>query len=177
MQRGSYNNSKESYDDELLPQITAAIKAPQAKKLIIIYLIGSHPRSCVRTDNHYDIFYKSEEISCYIQSIKNTDHLLATIHQPLTDSQSKWTMMYFSYHCLGFVNKNNPSDLKLTHNDQYRQAFEVPLFISAYNANKRQHITALRSGLNFLSLFSEWSGIDDPSIDHSCHMISNDICH
>lgn len=145
--------------------------------MIIIHLIGSYPRACVRTDNYYDIFYKSEEISCYIQSIKNTDHLLVTIHQSLIDSQSKWTTMYFSYHCLGFVNKNNPSDLKLSHDDQYRQVFEVPLFISTYNANKRQYITTPRSGLNFLSLFSEWSSIDDHSIDHSCHMISNDICH
>lgn len=176
LKRGSYNNSKDTNDDELLPQIATAIKAPPAKKLIIVHLIGSHPRACARTDNHYDIFYKSKEISCYIQSIKNTDKLLATIHQYLTDSQSKWSMIYFSDHGLGFVNKNNPSDLKLTHNDQYRQDYEVPLFISAYNSNDRQHITAVRSGINFLSLFSEWSGIDDPSIDHSCHMISNDIC-
>lgn len=160
----------------MLPQIAAAIKAPPAKKLIIVHLIGSHPRACVRTDNHYDIFYKSKEISCYIQSIKNTDKLLATIHQYLTNSQSKWSMIYFSDHGLGFVNKNNPSDLKLTHNDQYRQDYEVPLFISAYNSNDRQYINAARSGINFLSLFSEWSGIDHPSIDHSCNMISNDIC-
>uniref|UniRef100_A0A3B0M158 Phosphoethanolamine transferase OpgE n=1 Tax=Arsenophonus endosymbiont of Trialeurodes vaporariorum TaxID=235567 RepID=A0A3B0M158_9GAMM len=176
LKRASYN-SKETNDDELLPQIATAIKAPQAKKFIIVHLIGSHPRTCARTNDHYETFYKSEEISCYIQSIKNTDQLLATIHQYLTDSQSKWTMIYFSDHGLGFVNKNNPSDLKLTHNDQYRQDYEVPLFISSYNSNERQYITAARSGINFLTLFSEWSGIDDPSIDHSCHIISNDICH
>ncbi|MFS1538505.1 MAG: phosphoethanolamine transferase [Candidatus Phlomobacter fragariae] len=176
LKKGSYN-SKDNNDDELLPQIAAAIKTPQRKKFIIVHLIGSHPRACVRTDDHYDIFYKSEEISCYIQSIKNTDHLLATIHKYLTDSQSKWTMIYFSDHGLSFINKNNPGNLKLTHNDQYRQNYEVPLFISSYNSNDRQYITAPRSGINFLSLFSEWSAISDPSIDHSCHMISNDICH
>ncbi|PAU99303.1 hypothetical protein CBG25_20140 [Arsenophonus sp. ENCA] len=78
LKKASYN-SKETNDDELLPQIATAIKAPQAKKFIIVHLIGSHPRACARTNDHYETFYKSEEISCYIQSIKNTDQLLATL--------------------------------------------------------------------------------------------------
>lgn len=176
LKKGNSSDSRASNDDELLPEIAKAINSSQQKKFIVIHLMGSHPRACSRTNGQYDNFYKNEEISCYVQSIKNTDKLLATIHHYLTESHSKWSMMYFSDHGLGYTGKNNSEELRLIHEDRYKQGFEVPLFISAYNSKKRQYITAQRSALNFFSLFSQWSGIGDNRIDNSCAMISNDEC-
>ncbi|HGJ5884530.1 phosphoethanolamine transferase [Arsenophonus sp.] len=176
LKKGNSSDSRASNDAELLPEIAKAINSSQQKKVIVIHLMGSHPRACSRTNGQYDTFYKNKEISCYVQSIKNTDKLLAAIHQYLTESHSKWSMMYFSDHGLGFSGKNNSEELKLIHEDRYKQGFEIPLFITAYNAKERQYITAQRSALNFFSLFSQWSGIGDNRIDNSCAMISNDKC-
>lgn len=42
--------------------------------------------------------------------------------------------------------------------------------------NQNLFIKEKRSALSFMSLFSEWTGINDKIIDKKCHMISNDKC-
>ncbi|MDR5615319.1 phosphoethanolamine transferase [Arsenophonus sp.] len=168
------NNKKN--DNHLLPFIKSAINKTKRNKLVIIHLMGSHPPACARTNDNYDYFYENKEISCYIQSIKDTDNLLATIHEYLIESQSKWTMMYFSDHGLSIIDENNKNKLRLIHNDKYRQNFEVPFFITFYDSKEKIYINAKRSAFSFMTLFSEWTGINDDIINKTCNMISNEKC-
>ncbi|CDH34869.1 conserved membrane hypothetical protein [Xenorhabdus bovienii str. Intermedium] len=163
-------------DADLLPFINSAINDSYSKKLIIVHLIGSHPPACARTNNHYDTFYQNVRLSCYIQGIKETDKLLSNIRTKLIESNSKWSMMYFSDHGLSYTNRSKPKKLDLAHNSKYKQNFEVPLFITYYDSKHREYITEQRSALNFMSLFSTWIGISEPKIDNSCNMISNEPC-
>ncbi|MFS1538321.1 MAG: sulfatase-like hydrolase/transferase [Candidatus Phlomobacter fragariae] len=82
---------------------------------------GKCPSACDRIYNYYETFHKSKDVSCYIQSIKNIDKLLATIHNYLTEKHSKFSMMYFSDHGLSFANKNNINEFRLMHENEYKQ--------------------------------------------------------
>lgn len=176
MKKGDSDDKNKTNDNILLPFIRSAINLNKGNKLIIVHLIGSHPPACARTNENYDTFYKSTELSCYIQSIKDTDNLLATIHEYLTESHSKWTMMYFSDHGLSLIDRNNKDKLRLIHNDKYRQNFEVPFFITPYDSKEKIYINTKRSALSFMTLFSEWTGIHDDIINKTCNMISNEKC-
>ncbi|EMK3758740.1 sulfatase-like hydrolase/transferase, partial [Providencia rettgeri] len=122
----------------------------------MIHLIGSHSPFCVRISNSYQQFYKSKDLSCYVQSIKNTDLLLSQIYSELLKSKNSWSMLYFADHGLSFI--DNQQDL--IHGDKRKQNFEVPLFITSSNSVDREIISAQRNGLNLFQLFAEWLGIN-----------------
>lgn len=163
-------------DSKLLPYIKDAINEDRnTKKLIIVHLIGSHPPACKRTENKYDLFYLSTRVSCYVQSIKNTDEILQSIYDDLKASNTKWSMMYFADHGVSFSNKENRSKLDLIHGYSHKQNFEVPFFITSYNDQETEIIDARVSGFDFLPLFTEWLGIEHYQ-KTNCKMISNQDC-
>lgn len=162
----------------LLPKIEEAINHnSKGHKLIVIHLIGSHQPACTRTGDKYDIFYGNKSISCYVQSIKNTDMLLSKIYTSLKRKEDKWSMMYFSDHGLSFNTSQSINNIDLTHGDKYQQNYEVPFFILSYNDIERVNFDSKRSALHFMSLFSQWTGINEPSIENqACDFISNQSC-
>lgn len=170
IKRGHSDDVSKFSDSELLPELKLALKSPKDKKLIILHLMGSHRPACARTDGQYDVFYLSENLSCYVQSIKNTDSLLAEIHNELMKTGSSWSMMYFADHGTSGDRKN------LYHGDSIKEDFEVPLFITSSDSSNRDLITERRSGFYFMELFSQWVGISEPNIEKSCEMISNVKC-
>lgn len=127
--------------------------------------MGSHPPACNRKNDYYEIFYKSKDVSCYIQSIKETDNLLSKIYNELSLTKTKWSMMYFSDHGLSYTNRNDIQQLRIMHGSSYRQNYEIPFFITSYDSKEKIYIKEKRSALSFMSLFSEWTGIDDKIID------------
>ncbi|CDG20474.1 conserved membrane protein of unknown function [Xenorhabdus poinarii G6] len=179
-----YFLKKFDYDDKtlsdqlLLPKIEEAINSNSKKnKLIVVHIMGSHPPSCDRTNGEYDRFYKNKPLSCYIQSIKNTDALLAKIYNALKSKNDKWSMIYFSDHGLSFNKYKSTNDINLTHGDKYQQNYEVPFFVLSYNDTTRENYNNKRSALHFMSLFSQWTGIKEPSIEnHVCDFISEQKC-
>ncbi len=180
-----YFLKKSDSDDEnsvsdllLFPKIEEAINHNSKNpKLIVIHLIGSHQPACVRTSNKYDVFYGNKSISCYVQSIKNTDMLLSKIYISLKMKEGKWSMMYFSDHGLSFNKAQSINDIDLTHGDKYQQNYEVPFFIVSYNDIERVNFDSKRSALHFMSLFSQWTGINEPSVENqACDFISNQSC-
>ncbi|WP_167386003.1 phosphoethanolamine transferase [Xenorhabdus miraniensis] len=172
--KGEYNYVKLS-DDILFPKIINALNDTINKKIIFVHLIGSHADHCERTNGKYDDFYLNKDMSCYIQSIKNTDHLLSKIVDAANASNKKWSMMYFSDHGVSFYNEKL-RDKKLTHGDKYKQNYQVPFFITSYDSKKRDYINAFRSGFDFLSIYSEWIGVSETRINNNCKYISNDDC-
>lgn len=179
LKKGGYNSKIKYQDSDLLPKISESINSNKVVngKLIVIHLMGSHTPTCHRTNGEYDIFYGNIELSCYIQSIKNTDKLLSNIQSLLTDTNSMWSMMYFSDHGLSFNKKSIKHDYELIHSDAYKQSFEVPFFITSFDSNEKKSISAERSGLNFLGLFSEWIGIESSNTLSSCRYLSEENCN
>ncbi|MCW2096366.1 UNVERIFIED_ORG: glucan phosphoethanolaminetransferase (alkaline phosphatase superfamily) [Enterobacter sp. BIGb0239] len=161
-----------SPDDQLLPQLDAALKQRDGKKFIVLHLMGSHPQACVRTQDQYDIDVGAREISCYIKSIAMTDKLLGQIHDMAERDGGDWSMMYFSDHGLSYINKNTASAY-LTHGDKTRENYDVPFFTVDKNQTDRVIIPVQRSGLRFLEIFSEWMKISDPLIARDDEQLSD----
>lgn len=174
IKKGDSNDGESYPDTNLTPEISDALK-DKRNKLIVIHLIGSHPDACVRVNHKYDIFHGNKNISCYIQSIKNTDMLLSKITSIANANKQRWTMMYFSDHGLSFFKKGE-KDMYLEHDDKSKQNFEVPFFITSYDSKSRININSPRSGLDFLTIFSQWSGINEPKLFSSCNYLSEQNC-
>lgn len=158
-------------DTLLLPEIKKAL-SNMAKKLVIIHLIGSHTDFCKRVNNHSEFRLHGRENSCYAQSIKNTDRLLQRITTMATDDGDKWSMLYFSDHGLS----HSPLTGDLTYRDSKKENFSPPFAVINYDSKQQEHITALRSGLDFEAMFSQWIGVDEPMLKRSCDYFSQDEC-
>ncbi|WP_052250319.1 phosphoethanolamine transferase [Enterobacter sp. Bisph1] len=162
-------------DEELLPELDKALKQGNGKKFIVLHLMGSHPKACVRTHDLYDIDVGAKEISCYIKSIAMTDKLLGQIHEMAEREGGDWSMMYFSDHGLSYINKDT-SGAYLTHGDKTRENYEVPFIVVDKNQKDNVIIPVQRSGLRFIETFAQWLKIRDPQIDQSCDMFSGENC-
>lgn len=164
---------EKAQDTKLLPFIQSALAdtTTTKPKLIVVHLMGSHPPCQDRTEGQFDVYFHSKTLSCYIQSIRNTDRLLENITHSAKSIGDSWSLLYFSDHGLALL-KNDV----FGHSDRYQENYRVPLFITSSNDIKQERITAYRSGLHFLTLFSQWSGIQEPSLQSGCHYLSNTPC-
>lgn len=172
---GDSNDHRYYPDSALTPSIEQAMADSAQKKLIVIHLIGSHPESCARTNGKYDQFYRSKDLSCYIQSIKNTDTLLQQITGIATANEAKWSLLYFADHGLGQFNKGM-DDVYMEHDDLNQQAFMPPFVITSYDDTRRARVTEPRTGFDFVAIFAQWLRIRDANITERCDFLSNTAC-
>jgi len=164
-------------DALLLPHVAAALSDKNAgKKLIFVHLYGSHMNFCKRVNDEYEVFYVSKKLSCYTQSIKQTDGLLKQIYQLLQQDKAQtgkeWAMVYFSDHGLAA----NSADKTIQHGEEYKENYEVPFVVLNSKLTETRYINAQRSALNFFDFFSVWTGIKDHFLPNECNFISEDPC-
>jgi len=177
----AYASDIRTKDTTLLPFIEEAIQEKTSSpKVIFVHLLGSHYHFCTRTDNQYDDFVINQNLSCYVQSIKNTDKLLADIYQMLQqdykNNDKTFSMMYFSDHGLSFnptidINEGN----NLLYSD-HKANFQVPFVILGSNITTTKFIEKRRSALDFLAFYSDWLGVKDNLIETECDFFSEEEC-
>ncbi|MDX7985970.1 phosphoethanolamine transferase [Xenorhabdus sp. 12] len=181
LKEGSSDDRSYMPDENLLPYIRNALKKQdnsqqdKKRKLIVIHLMGSHPQPCARTNEHYTTYFHSQNISCYIQSIQNTDSLLAEIENTANQNKLHWTMLYFSDHGLSFVGKNTDSE-NLTHGDDHKQNYQVPFIVTGYDYSDKSTVDADRNGLHLLPMLATWLGVMEPRLTSECNWFSNQEC-
>jgi glucan phosphoethanolaminetransferase (alkaline phosphatase superfamily) len=163
---------KNANDKELLPFVKYALNQPTGNKpkLIVVHLIGSHPPFCKRTNNQFDVYFRNKALSCYITTMHNTDTVLKNITKLAKSTGNSWSLMYFSDHGLGMIKGI------LEHTDKYQQDYRVPMFIISSNDSQKKTITTYRSALNFLFLFSQWTGINAKGLKTTCRYLTNEPC-
>ncbi|QUG76527.1 sulfatase-like hydrolase/transferase [Erwinia sp. E602] len=172
LKQGDFEADKNTRDEDLLPFTAAALARPvDAPRLLVYHLVGSHPKACDRTRGRYVEFLHSKETSCYLYSITQTDGFLQQLWQQLHNSGLSYSMIYFSDHGLAFKEKGTVNEY-LTHDDKYRQNFEVPLFVASSGDTHHQVIDRPRSANDFLTLFSQWTGIRTREITPGYRFIS-----
>lgn len=77
------------YDEDLLPLLQNALKAP-GKKVIVLHLYGSHEPSCVRFPANQAVLHGgSEADDCYDNSVRYTDTLMGKMFSMLDNSRSE----------------------------------------------------------------------------------------
>lgn len=162
------DSSGNSQDIEMLPFISEIIKNKNDKpKLIIIHMIGSHPYICDKTNDQYDEFFLSKQLSCYSKSIKNTDSFLNKIHKDLVKSTKNFNMIYLSDH-----GQKIHQDLAISHGNGFKEGYEVPLIIWGSDIGISQEINARRTGKDFIHLFNELTNTKTSLINKKYQFIS-----
>lgn len=139
-------------------------------QLIVLHLMGSHPQACDRTQGKYETFVQSKETSCYLYTMTQTDDLLRQLYDQLRNSGNSFSMVYFSDHGLAF--KERGKRCSTAHDDQFQQNFRVPFMVLSSDDKAHRVIKARRSANDFLSFFSQWTGISAKEITNSYRFIS-----
>ncbi|HBL7321355.1 phosphoethanolamine transferase [Enterobacter kobei] len=114
------------YDEDLLPLLQNALKAP-GKKVIVLHLYGSHEPSCVRFPANQAVLHGgSEADDCYDNSVRYTDTVMGKMFSMLDNSRS--SVMYFSDH--GLI-RNPQRAVVYSHGNVNppREALHIPVFI------------------------------------------------
>ncbi|WP_392588774.1 sulfatase-like hydrolase/transferase [Serratia ureilytica] len=141
----------------------------------ITFRSGGQYQCATTTNGKYEQFYRSKDLSCYIQSIKNTDTLLQQITSIATANEAKWSLLYFADHGLGQFNKGM-DDVYMEHDDLNQQAFMPPFVITSYDDTRRVRVTEPRTGFDFVAIFAQWLRIRDANITERCDFLSNTAC-
>jgi len=175
MQKGKSSDGVGSGDFDLLGGVASVMKKNKPAKMIVLHLMGSHPLACDRTKGKYQEFSQSKEISCYIQSIRETDELLSRVVELAKESGQSWSMMYFADHGLAFKGPDT-DNARLQHGDKLKQNYTVPMFMTSSDSKRREVNSYPRSAINFLSLFAQWTGIKDKLIGTGCNMLADVPC-
>ena len=165
-------------DEDLLEPFQEALAHP-GKKLIVLHLLGSHPQACRRTDDRYTEFFRSEELSCYIESLRNTDRLAQSVTDALKQEEKlhgrQWRLLFTADHGLDFTTDQNGWCLK--HMDKRQGSYEVPMFITGSDYHDRQTVEAFRSGIDFLPFAASWMKITSDKLpDNDCQWLQDSVC-
>ena len=174
LKQGDFEADKNAKDEDLLGFTAEALKRPVEKpRLLVYHLMGSHPKACERTHGRIVEFVHSQETSCYLYSMTQTDGFLQQLWRQLHESGLSFSLIYFSDHGLAFKEKGTANEY-LAHDDKYRQNFEVPMFITSDNDRHHQIFDQPRSANDFLLLFSQWTGIHSRMIKTDYQFVSRE---
>ncbi|MBS1205665.1 MAG: phosphoethanolamine transferase [Proteobacteria bacterium] len=159
LKNGDFEANKNTRDEELLKLTAQVFSTPRTQpQMIVLHLMGSHPQACDRTGGKYNEFVQSKETSCYLYSITQTDDLLGKLYSQLVNTGDSFSMVYFSDHGLAIKERGREAQY-LTHADKFQQNFQVPFMVLSSDDTKHRIIKARRSANDFLSFFSQWTGI------------------
>jgi glucan phosphoethanolaminetransferase (alkaline phosphatase superfamily) len=173
LKSGDFEADKNTKDDALL-KMTAQVFATQRTQpqLIVLHLMGSHPQACDRTGGKYAEFVQSKETSCYLYTMTQTDELLSQLYNQLRKAGESFSMVYFSDHGLAFKERGKAVQY-LAHDDKFQQNFQVPFMVISSDDKTHRIIKARRSANDFLSFFSQWTGISTKEIVNSYPFVSS----
>ncbi|WP_049291988.1 phosphoethanolamine transferase [Franconibacter helveticus] len=173
LKSGDFEADKNTRDEALLKMTSQVFATPRTQpQLIVLHLMGSHPQTCDRTQGKYEVFVQSKETSCYLYSIKQTDHLLEQLYQQLQNTGQSFSMVYFSDHGLAFKERGKEVQY-LAHDDKFQQNFQVPFMVLSSDDKAHRIIKARRSANDFLSFFAQWTGIKAKEITSKYKFISS----
>ncbi|MTH47668.1 phosphoethanolamine transferase [Intestinirhabdus alba] len=172
LKSGDFEADKNTEDEALLNMTSQVLEADRSQpQLIVLHLMGSHPQACDRTHGKYTVFVQSKETSCYLYSITRTDELLHALYDRLRNSGESFSLVYFSDHGLAFKERGKAVQY-LAHDDRFQQNFQVPFMVLSSDDKAHRLIKARRSANDFLSFFSQWTGIAAKEISSRYRFIS-----
>ena len=172
LKSGDFEADKNTRDEDLLKMTSQVLSSHRTQtQLIVLHLMGSHPSTCERSGDKYNEFVQSKETSCYLYSITATDELLGKLYSQLNNSGESFSIAYFSDHGLTFRERGKEGQY-LAHDDKFQQNFQVPFMVISSDDKTHREIKARRSANDFLSFFSQWTGISAKEIKNSYPFIS-----
>ena len=172
LKSGDFEADKNTRDEALLKMTAQVLETERTQpQLIVLHLMGSHPQACDRTQGKYQEFVQSKETSCYLYTVTQTDELLKQLYGQLQNSGQSFSLVYFSDHGLAFKERGKEVQY-LAHDDGFQQNFQVPFIVLSSDDKAHRVIKARRSANDFLSFFSQWTGIKTKEIASRYKFIS-----
>lgn len=165
---------KSSLDKEMLPKIFKSIN-DERPTATFVHLRGSHSNACERVDDKYDIYYRSERVSCYIQSLKNTDSLISAIVDKLKSTKGSWKLIYFGDHGQGLYGRGTDNE-NYAHNPRSQEGYETALFTVTSDDKERKIVNYSRTGYDVLPMLVAFGNIKDPLITNTCDLFNDMPC-
>jgi glucan phosphoethanolaminetransferase (alkaline phosphatase superfamily) len=173
LKSGDFEADKNTRDEALLKMTEQVFSTHRTQpQLIVLHLMGSHPQACDRTQGKYAEFVQSKETSCYLYTMTQTDQLLSKLYTQLQNTGDSFSMVYFSDHGLAFKERGKQVQY-LAHDDAFQQNFQVPFMVISSDDKSHRIVKARRSANDFLSFFSQWTGIQAKEIASDYRFISN----
>ncbi|MDR2639059.1 MAG: phosphoethanolamine transferase [Helicobacteraceae bacterium] len=157
-----------SDDFNLIAELDEAIALDTGDKpkLIFMHIMGSHPQSCKRLTKSdprsFNLIY-GEDHNCYLATIEKLDRFISAATKRLEAADINWSLLYFSDHGLG--HSGDLGDIKMRHNEEIRQSYEVPLFALGSGFNERVIIKRRLNASRFIDLFAAWIGARGEGLD------------
>jgi len=174
LKSGDFEADKNTRDEALLKMTEQVFSSHRTQpQLIVLHLMGSHPQACDRTQGKYAEFVQSKETSCYLYTMTQTDDLLSKLYTQLQNTGETFSMAYFSDHGLAFKERGKEVQY-LAHDDSFQQNFQVPFMVLSSDDKAHRIVKARRSANDFLSFFSQWTGISAKEIANKYRFVSND---
>ena len=157
---GDFDDS-DIHDNSLLPIVKKALESSNKSKLIVVHLMGSHPSFCQRVEGDVTFNFHGKKMSCYIESIYQTDAVLKGVDDLAKEQSIDYEMIYVGDHGL----KYSDNRATLRHNENTKQSYQVPLFITGSSFDSRKNVDYHRNGLNLIKALSEILGISTRQLD------------
>lgn len=165
-------NFIKAHDSELLTILKGKlIEKNDTPRLFVLHLMGSHPKFCLRITTKPSFNLINKDMSCYLESLKQTDSLIEDVVKNLQQTQESYSVIYFSDHGLSHSDKGS-SRLDLRVGNQYKENYEVPFIKISSDDTTRTHISSPRSAFNFIYGFAQWLNIKEESLDNGYQFFS-----
>ncbi len=157
-------------DEKMIDVFRERLKQKTDKpQVFFLHMIGSHPDPCDITNGEYKEFVFSENISCYVESIKRTDSFIKSIYQMLKDGKRRFNIIYFSDHGLYLEDKS-----RVYHRSEYKQNYDVPLIILDSNLKENVYISQNRNLKDFLTFYTQLLNIKTNNFTPAYQFISEE---
>lgn len=158
-------------DNKLLDILKEYITEKKDKhRLFVLHLMGSHQEFCERLESKPEIYFINQDMSCYLETLKQTDLLIKEVID-MFKSQQDYSLIYFSDH--GLSHQQNGDKFSMFVNNQYKQNYQVPFIKISSDDESRVIIKTQRSAFNFMSGFTEWLGVKEETLSKYEGFFSN----
>ncbi|MDD7569393.1 MAG: phosphoethanolamine transferase [[Actinobacillus] rossii] len=160
------------HDKKLLPIFnTELTQTTNRPRLFVLHLMGSHPEFCQRIEHSPNFELVNKDMSCYLESLKQTDLLIEKVINELKAINQSYSLIYFSDHGLSHTDKDT-NDVNLRVGNQYKENYQIPFIKISSDDQDKIIISAPRSAFNFIFGFAQWLGIKEKSLDNSYQFFS-----
>ena len=161
-------------NDKTLLQIfkTELQESDDKPKLFVLHLMGSHPLFCRRIDMAPSIRFKNDEMSCYLESLRQTDALIKNVVDLVkTESNNNYSLIYFSDHGLSHREKESERGT-LQVGNEHKENYQVPFIRISSDDSERKILKTQRSAFNFIYGFAQWLGIQEKTLSNGYQFFS-----
>ncbi len=163
---GDYEHSHTT-DAQLLPVLKSFLaKKPrrgEKGRLFVLHLIGSHPPASRHLMAPLHFTAESQDMAAYVQTIEQTDALLASVYELCMAQKRSFSIVYFSDH-----GQDIGHDLKMRHGSS-ATSYHVPFVQIDGNARHHTMHNMATTGAHFLVGFAHWLGIEEAHLHSAEH--------